>query len=85
MNLNGKPVKLSIILAGGEKKVIDSERYFVPIVNLNVQVKHVSAFGIERTTNSISEIDIVYYEYIPGCPIWTNCVALRRSRALGWV
>ena len=69
MNLNGKPVKLSVILAGGEKKVIESERYFVPIVNLNGQVKHVSAFGIERITNSISEIDTeCIMNIFPGVP-----------------
>ena len=69
MNLNGKPVKLSIILAGGEKKVIESERYFVPIVNLNGQVKHVSAFGIERIINSISEIDTeCIMNIFPGVP-----------------
>ena len=47
MNLKGKSVKLSVVLAGGEKKVLESERYFVPLVNIWGQVKYVSAFGIE--------------------------------------
>ena len=70
MELKGKPVKLSVILAGGEKKVIESERYSVPIVNLNGQVKHVSAFGIERITNDISEIDIIsIFNLFPNIPL----------------
>ena len=50
MNLRGKPVKLSVIVAGGEK-------YIVPMVNVSGCVRHIFAYGIDKVTNDISIID----------------------------
>ena len=57
MNLKGKPTKLSVVLAGGDKVELDSAKYFVPVVNIWGQVKYVSAYGIDRITSRISPFD----------------------------
>ena len=41
MNLRGKPVKLSVTVAGGDSKIIYSEKYIVPMVNASGCVRHI--------------------------------------------
>ena len=57
MKLHGKPVELSITVAGGERNKIDSEIYNVPIIDENGNKKHVLAYGIDKITNKISSFD----------------------------
>ena len=55
--LNGKPVKLCITVAGGGKKLINSAKYAVPIIDMNGNMKFIISYGIDAITKEISEID----------------------------
>ena len=44
LELKGKAVKLSIVLAGGARKLIETEKYSVPIVTIDGKVSHITAF-----------------------------------------
>ena len=56
--LRGTPVKVSITKVGGVTEEIDSFRYIVPLVYKQGHTVQISAYGIDRITADIDNIDV---------------------------
>ena len=58
LNLKGVPVKLSIVVVGGQAEVINSQRYEIAVSTQSGQAVRIEAYGIERISSQIDSIDV---------------------------
>ena len=67
--LRGLPVTLTITTVGGDVKKVYSNKYHVPLIDRNGNVKTVLAYGIERITGDISSISVEKLSILFNTPI----------------
>ena len=53
LEVTGDKTKISIVKVGGEREVIESKLYEVPIYDMDGKVEHFKAFGIKQISSSI--------------------------------
>ena len=69
LGLKGKPVKLEIIIVGGEAKAIDSELYRIILFDNENRRISIEVLGIDRISSPMSYIDISNLEkVVNSCP-----------------
>ena len=58
MNLRGRPVKLSIVVVGGQTEAIESEVFNIKIVKGDGSFIDIQAYGIESISSTIQPTDV---------------------------
>ena len=58
LNLKGQPLELEIFTVGGEKKVINSQKYTVLFLDSNSQEVAMEVYGIDQISTGIEEVNI---------------------------
>ena len=58
MRLKGKPAKLSVTVAGGQKSTIDSLEYSLTLRDTDRKLHTIKVYGIEKITNEIGKLEL---------------------------
>ena len=57
LELNGTKTKITIVKVGGEKQVVDSRLYEVPIFDAVGKIEHFKAYGIQQISSPIDYVE----------------------------
>ena len=61
LELVGEKTMITIIKVGGEKEVIESNLYTVPIYDMSNRVEYFQAYGIQQISSTIEAIETAKY------------------------
>ena len=69
LQLQGKPVKLSLVAIGGQKTIIESKVFLLKLYKSNGETVQVEAFGIQRISSEIQKVNQEMICKILGIPL----------------